>query len=104
MLRKTLLVTLGCLFSMAAMAGACRGNACRYTYFDKDKDGCLEIRNAGPEDIKVTVYTAASGPIALRIASGSTEKLYKFGRTCVPAVDYLHSESQFDGGVFSPRA
>ena len=49
------------------------------------------------------VYTAASGPIALRVASGSTEKLYKIGRTCVPAVDYLHSESQFDGGVFAPR-
>ena len=103
MLKKMLLATLGCLYSVAAMAGACHGKACRYTYFDKDKDGFLAIRNAGREDIQVTVYTTGSGPITLRIGSGSTEKLYKTGRICVPAVDYVRADSEFEGGIFAPR-
>ena len=45
MIRKLLLVSLGCLYAASALgAGACQGDACRYTYFGKDEDGCLEIR------------------------------------------------------------
>ena len=77
--------------------------ACRYTYFGKDADGCLEIRNAGREDIQVTVYTTASGAITLRVSSGDTEKVYKTGRTCVPAADYVRADAKFDGGIFAPR-
>lgn len=103
MLRKLLLVSMGCLFAATASgAGACKGNACRYTMFGKDADGCLEIRNTGREDIQVTVYTAGSGAITVRVMSGHTEKLYKTGRTCVPAVDYVRADAEFDGGVFAP--
>ena len=102
MIRKLLLLSLGCLFAASASAGTCRGEACRYTLFGKDKEGCMEIRNSGREDIEVTVYAAGSGPITVRVASGDTEKVYKAGRICVPAADYVRSDSQFAGGVFAP--
>jgi hypothetical protein len=102
MLRKLLLVLVGCMVSATAMSGACRGKACAYAYFGKDPDGCLEIRNGGRDDIQVTVYTAGSGAITVRIASGDTEKVYKTGRTCVPAADYVRADAEFDGGIFAP--
>jgi hypothetical protein len=102
MFRKLLLVSLGCVYAASALGGACQGQACPYTYFDKDADGCLEIRNSASEDIEVKVYTAASGAITLRIASGDTEKVYKTGRMCVPAADYVRSDAKFAGGIFSP--
>jgi hypothetical protein len=102
MFRKLLLVLVGCLVSATAMGAACRGKACAYAYFGKDSDGCLEIRNGGRDDIQVTVYTAGSGAITVRIASGDTEKVYKTGRTCVPAADYVRADAEFDGGVFAP--
>ena len=103
MFRKLLLVSVSCLFTATALgAGACKGKACRYTYFGKDAEGCLEIRNAGRDDIQVTVYTAGSGAITLRILSGHTEKVYKTSRMCVPAVDYVRADAEFDGGVFAP--
>ena len=103
MIRKLLIILSGCLFAATALgAGACRGNACRYTYFGKDADGCLEIRNAGREDIEVTVYTAASGAITVRVLSGDTEKVYKTSRMCVPAADYVRADAKFDVGVFTP--
>ena len=101
---RKLLVMLFCLFATTALgAGACRGKACQYTFFGQDADGCLEIRNAGREDIQVTVYTAGSGAITLRILSGHTEKVYKTSRKCVPAVDYVRADAELDGGVFAPR-
>ncbi len=103
MFRKLLFVTLGCLISASATAGACRGKACAYTYFGKDADGCLEIRNGGRDDIQITVYTAGSGAITLRIASGDTQKVYKTGRTCVAAVDYVRADAEYDGGIFAPQ-
>jgi len=103
MLRKLLLLLTGCLVASAAVgAGACRGNACRYTYFDKDDKGCMEIRNAGREDIRVKVYTAGSGVIMVRVLSGQTEKVYKPGRLCVQAADYVRADAEFDGGIFAP--
>lgn len=103
MLRKLSILLAGCVFATAALsAGACRGNACRYTYFDKDSEGCMEIRNAGREDIRVTVYTAGSGAITVRVLSGHTEKVYKTGRLCVPAADYVRADAEFEGGVFVP--
>jgi hypothetical protein len=103
MFRKLLLASLGCLYAASAPgAGACQGDACRYMYFGKDKDGCLEIRNSGREDMEVTVYTSASGTIRVRVAAGDTEKIYKAGRMCVPADDYLRSEAHFDGNIFAP--
>lgn len=103
MFRKSLIILFGCLFAASALgAGACKGKACRYTYFGKDADGCLEIRNAGRDDIQVTVYTAGSGAITVRVMSGHTEKLYKTSRTCVPAADYVRADSEFQGGVFAP--
>ena len=103
MFRKPLILLAGCLFATAALgAGACRGNACRYTYFDKDDKGCMEIRNTGREDIQVTVYTAGSGVITVRVLSGQTEKVYKTGRLCVPAADYVRADAKFDGGIFAP--
>jgi hypothetical protein len=102
MLRKLLLVSFGCLFAAAAFGGACKGQACRYAYFGKDAEGCLEIRNAGREDIQVTVYTAGSGAITVRVAGGLTEKVYKTSRLCVPAVDYVRADAEFEGGIFSP--
>ena len=102
MIRKLLLVVLGCVGATSALGGACQGQACRYTFFDKDADGCLEIRNSGPEDIEVKVYTAASGTITLRVAGGDTEKVYKTGRMCVPAADYVRSDAKLAGGIFSP--
>ena len=102
MLRKLLIISL-CLSAATALgAGACKGKACRYTLFGEDANGCLEIRNTGREDIQVTVYTAGSGAITVRVMSGHTEKLFKTGRTCVPAADYVRADSEFDGGVFAP--
>jgi len=103
MLRKLLIILSGCLFAASALgAGACTGKACRYTFFGKDADGCLEIRNSGREDIQVTVYTAGSGAVTVRVMSGHTEKVYKTSRTCVPAVDYVRADAEFDGGIFAP--
>ena len=103
MFRKLLIILSGCLFAATALgAGACKGQACRYTYFGKDENGCLEIRNSGREDIQVTVYTAGSGAITVRVMSGHTEKVYKTGRTCVPAVDYVRADAEFEGGIFAP--
>ena len=102
MFRKFLLVTMGCLCAASAFAGACRGKPCAYTYFSKDENGCLEIRNGGRDDIQVTVYTAGSGAITVRIASGDTQKVYKTSRTCVPAVDYVRADAEYDGGIFAP--
>ena len=104
MFRKLSIILVGCLFTSAAgAAGACRGQACRYTFFGKDAEGCLEIRNSGREDIQVTVYTAGSGAITVRVMSGHTEKVYKTSRICVPAVDYVRADAEFAGGVFAPR-
>jgi len=101
--KKLFLIVLGCLFAATAWgAGACKGKGCRYTYFGKDANGCLEIRNAGREDIQVTVYTTGSGTITVRVMSGHTEKVYKTSRTCVPAADYVRADSELDGGVFAP--
>jgi hypothetical protein len=103
MMRKLLIILSVCLFASTALAaGACRGKACRYTYFGKDAGGCLEIRNDGREDIQVTVYTSGSGTIRVRVFSGHTEKVYKTGRTCVPAADYVRADSEFDGEVLAP--
>ncbi|HYJ42635.1 MAG TPA: hypothetical protein VEW08_17725 [Steroidobacteraceae bacterium] len=103
MIRKLLLTSLGCLYAASALGvGACQGQACRYTSFGKDADGCLEIRNLSREDIEVTVYTAASGTYTVRVAGGDTEKIYKTGRMCVPAADYLRSGAEYAGGIFSP--
>jgi hypothetical protein len=103
MIRKLLLVSLGCTYAAAALGvGACQGQACRDTYFSEDADGCLEIRNASREDIEVTVYTSVSGTITVRVASGDTETVYKSGRRCVPANDYLRSSAKFAGGMFTP--
>ena len=104
MLRKLLITLLGCLIATTAMgAGACKGKGCRYTYFEKDAQGCLLIRNAGREDLQVTVYTAGSGAIRVRVMSGATETVYKTSRTCVPAVDYVRADSELDGGIFGPK-
>ncbi len=103
MFRKLLLVSVGCLTSASAFGGACHGKGCAYAFFSQDADGCLEIRNGGREDIQVTVYTAGSGAITVRIMSGHTEKVYKTSRTCVPAVDYVRADAELDGGVFAPR-
>ena len=102
MVRKLLLLSLGFFSATSVSAGTCRGEACRYTLFGTDKDGCMEIRNSGREDIEVTVYSAGGGPITLRIASGDTEKVYKTGRVCVPAADYVRSDSKLAGGIFAP--
>ncbi len=103
MFRRLLLVTVGFLLSATAWGGACKGQACSYALFGQDADGCLEIRNSGREDIQITVYTAGSGAITVRIMSGHTEKVYKTSRTCVPAVDYVRADAEFEGGIFSPR-
>jgi hypothetical protein len=103
MFRNLLLITIGGLLSATALgAGACHGKACRYTLFGKDTDGCLEIRNSGRDDIQVTVYTTGSGAITVRVASGDTQKVYKVSRVCVPAVDYVRADAEFDGGIFAP--
>jgi hypothetical protein len=103
MARKLLLISLACLYAAsAAHAGNCRGQACMHIKFGEDKDGCLEIRNSGRNDVEVTVYTAGSGPITVLVASGDFEKVYKAGRMCVPAADYVRSDAQFAGGIFSP--
>jgi hypothetical protein len=88
----------------AANAGNCRGAACREARFGEDAKGCLEIRNTGREDIEVTVYTTAVGPITVRIASGDAEIIYKTGRMCVPATDYVRSDAQFVGGKNGDRS
>jgi hypothetical protein len=103
MFRKLVLVSIGCLFAASAFGGACHGKGCVYAFFSKDAEGCLEIRNGGREDIQVTVYTAGSGAITVRILSGETQKVYKTSRTCVPAVDYVRAEAELDGGIFAPR-
>jgi len=102
MLGKFLLVSFGCLFAAAAFGGACHGSACRFIFFGKDSEGCLEIQNTGQRDIMITVYTSGSGALTLRVMSGDTQKLYKIARQCVPAVDYIRADAEFDGGVFSP--
>ena len=103
MFRKLLFVTMGCLLSAAALGnGPCKGKACRYALFGKDANGCMEIRNSGREDIRVTVYTAGSGAITLRILSGDTQTVYKTSRTCVPAADYVRADAELDGGIFAP--
>ena len=102
MFRKVLLIFASCLLTATAWGGACAGQACRYALFGKDAEGCLEIRNSGREDIQVTVYTAGSGAITVRIMSGHTEKVYKTSRTCVPAVDYVRADAKLEGGIFSP--
>ena len=103
MVRKILLVFLGCLFAAsAANAGSCRGKACYYATFGEDPKGCLEIRNSGREDIEVLVYTSHSVPTRVLVAGGSTEKVFKVGRVCIPAADYLRSEAEFVAGTFSP--
>jgi hypothetical protein len=103
MLSKLLITLSCCLIATTALgAGACKGKACRYTYFEKDTQGCLSIRNAGREDIQVTVYTAGSGAITVRVMSGHTETVYKTSRACVPAVDYVRADAEFDGGLFAP--
>ena len=105
MIRKLLPLSLGCLYVASALgAGACQGDACRYTFFGKDKDGCLEIQNSGRDDLEITVYTVASSTITVRIAAGDTEKIYKHGRMCVPATDYVRSEAKFVGDISSHRA
>jgi hypothetical protein len=103
MFRKLLFVALSSLLSATAFGGACRGQPCAFIYFSKDADGCLEIRNGGRDDIQVTVYTAGSGAITVRIASGDTQKVYKTSRACVPAVDYMRADAEYDGGIFAPR-
>jgi len=102
LLGKWLLVSSGCLFATAAIAGACHGEPCRFILFDKDKEGCLEIRNTGRNDIQVTVYTVGSGTLRIRVAKGDTEKLYKTGRMCVPAADYVRADAEYEGDIFSP--
>jgi len=103
MVRKMLLVSLVCLFAAsAANAGNCRGKACYYATFGEDSKGCLEIRNSGREDIEVMVYTTGSVPTPVRIAGGSTEKVFKTGRVCILATQYLRSEAQFMGGTLMP--
>jgi len=103
MSRKLLFASLGCLFAAsAAQAGNCRGKACYYATFGEDSKGCLEIRNSGREDIEVLVYTSHSVPTRVRIAGGDTEKVFKSGRMCIPAADYLRSEAEFIAGVFAP--
>ena len=102
LLRKLVLVSSGCLFATAAIAGACRGEPCRYILFDKDKEGCLEIRNTSRQDIQITVYTAGSGTLRLRVAKGDSEKLYKTGRICVPAADYVRADAEYEGDIFAP--
>jgi hypothetical protein len=103
MVRKWLLVSLGllCVASVAS-AGNCRGGPCHYVTFGADSNGCLEIRNSGREDIEVTVYTTSTGPITVRIARGDAEKVYKTGRKCVLAADYVRSDAQITGGTFKP--
>jgi hypothetical protein len=103
MVRKMLLVSLGCLLAVTtANAGSCRGKACYYATFGEDSKGCLEIRNSGREDIEVMVYTTGSVPTTVRIAGGSTEKVFKSGRMCILAAQYLRSEAEFIGGPFTP--
>jgi len=103
MIRKWLLVSLGCLLVAPAVnAGTCRGGPCRYLQFGKDKEGCLEVRNSGREDIEVTVYVASGGSIRVQVAAGDTEKVYKAGRICIPVADYVRSDAQVSGGIFSP--
>jgi len=100
MFRKLLFVS--CLLPATAWGGACAGQGCRYAFFGKDENGCLEIRNSGREDIQVTVYTAGSGAISFFNDTGPTEKVYKTSRTCVPAVDYVRADAKLEGGIFSP--
>lgn len=103
MVGKWLLASLGCLcVASAANAGNCRGGPCHYILFSTDSNGCLEVRNSGRDDVELTVYTAGSGPITLRVASGDTEKVYKTGRRCVLAADYVRSDAQVTGGTFTP--
>ena len=103
MLRNLLITLSGCLIATAAMgAGACRGKGCRYTFFAEDSQGCLQIRNAGREDLRVTVYTVGSGSITVRVMSGQTETVFKTSRMCLPAADYVRADSELDGGIFAP--
>ena len=103
MLNKLTFALLGCLVPLAATAGACHGSACRYLFIGKDDQGCLEFQNTGRDDMQITVYTAGSGALQLTVAGGFTEKLYRTGRQCILAVDYVRSEAEFEGGIFAPR-
>jgi hypothetical protein len=103
MVRKLLLVSLGCLcVASAANAGNCRGGPCHNISFGADSNGCLEIRNSGRDDVEVTVYTTGSTPVTVHIARGDSEKVYKIGRKCVLAADYVRSDAQISGGTFNP--
>ena len=103
MLRKLSITLSACLLATSAFgAGACKGKGCRYTCFEKDTQGCLTVRNTGREDIQVTVYTAGSGAISLRVMGGHTETVYRISRNCVPADDYVRADSELAGGVFAP--
>ena len=103
MIRKLLLATLACLCAAsAAQAGSCRGKACYYVTFGEDSKGCLEIRNSGREDVEVLVYTSHSVPTRVLVAGGMAEKVFKVGRVCIPAADYLRSEAEVVAGIFSP--
>ena len=52
--------------------------------------------------MEVTAYTVASSTIRVRVVTGDTEKIYKTGRMCVPATDYVRSEAKFVGNIFEP--
>jgi P pilus assembly chaperone PapD len=102
LLGKSCFVSFACLLAAVAFGGACHGSACRFVFFGKDTEGCLEIQNTGQRDLLVTVYTAGSGTLTVRVMSGDTQKVYKIARLCVPAADYIRADAEFDGGVFSP--
>ena len=103
LLGKSCFVALGCLFAAAASGGLCHGSACRFVSFGKDSEGCLEIHNTGQRDTLITVYTAGSGTLTVRVMGGDTQKVYKIARQCVPAADYIRADAEFDGGIFSPH-
>ena len=93
---KVLAVGLGLLLAASAHAGACRGDACRDTWFDKDKEGCLTVRNRGRLTIQVAIMST-HGTQHLRLFSGDSEKVYYIGRKCVMAADYIRSDAKFEG-------
>jgi hypothetical protein len=102
LLGKSCFVSFGCLLAAAAFGGVCHGSACRFVSFGHDPEGCLEIRNSGQRDTLITVYTAGSGTLTVRVMGGDSQKVYKIARKCVPAADYIRADAEFDGGVFSP--
>jgi len=103
MIRKWLLAFFGFLWAAStASAGNCRGGPCHNLSFGADSNGCLEIRNSSRDDVEVTVYTAVTIPITVHIARGDSEKVYKPGRKCVLAADYVRSDAEVSGGTFKP--